>query len=269
VDDRPDRKDDTVTPMPSDDPPSPGRNGAPMRGEASRRPALDRDKVLSAALDLVDAHGLDALTMRALGRKLGRDPMALYRYVPNRSALLDGLVELVLSQLVIPAASGDWQGQLRRTAHDFRRLTLAHPHVIPLLITRPLSTPLGLRPIGTLRPLEQFLELLIGAGFSPVDTLHIYRIFFGFLYGHINAERLELVPDPQEAEHLLHLGLHRLPRDDFPNLRSLGAALARYDGAEELDHALDIILTGLIARLDVQRGSQDHASGPTRYTQPL
>ena len=247
--------------MPAEDLPSSVGDGAPTPDEPSRRPALDRNRVLKAALDLVDTDGLDALTMRALGRKLGRDPMALYRYTSNRSALLDGLVELVLGQLVIPADSEDWKGQLRRTAHDFRSLALAHPHVIPLLISRPLSTPLGLRPLGTLRPLEQFLELLIGAGFSPVDTLHTYRIFFGFLYGHINAERLELVDDPQEAEHLVNLGLHRLPPEEFQNIRSLRGALARYDGAAELDHGLDIILTGLVNRLQT--------FDQTPHTQPL
>ena len=244
-----------MTPLSPDGPPASAGDGKPTPDEASRRPALDRHQVLTAALELVDADGLDGLTMRALGRKLGRDPMALYRYTPNRSALLDGLVELVLGQLEIPPASRDWEGQLRRTAHDFRRLTLAHPHVIPLLITRPLSTPLGLRPLGTLRPLEQFLELLIGAGFAPVDTLHAYRIFFGFLYGHINAERLEMVDDPQEAEHLLRLTLHRLPPHEFPNLRSLEVDLSRYDGAAELDHGLDIMMTGLHDRLRAARGT--------------
>lgn len=57
--------------------------------------------------------------------------------------------------------------------------------MIPLLVTRTLSTPLGLRPLGTLRPLEQILSLLIDAGFAPADALHVYRACYGYLYGHI------------------------------------------------------------------------------------
>ena len=217
------------------------------------RTALSRQVVLSAALDLVDTEGLDALTMRRLGQRLHRDPMALYRYAANRDALLDGVVELVLVQLEVPAAvSGvgadgieDWRGQLRATAHAFRRLALAHPHVVPLLVTRPLSTPLGLRPLGTLRPLEQLLELLVGAGFDPVDALHVYRIFFGFLNGHVLNELQELVTDPEENDDLLRLGLHRLPLKEFPRLRSLAGALAGFDGAHELDKGLNVLLDGL------------------------
>lgn len=141
------------------------------------------------------------------------------------------------------------QSQLHRSAHDFRALALAHPHVLPLLVTRPLSTPLGLRPLGTLRPAEQLLALLTGAGFSPVDALHAYRAYFGFLYGHILNELQELVDDPEETDDLLRLGLHRLPPREFPQLRSLAAALAGYDGTAELDRGLDILITGLRAQL--------------------
>ena len=90
--------------------------------------------------------------MRRLGQALGRDPMALYRYAPNKAALLDGVTEIVLTQLSVDPADPDWAGQLRAVGRDFRRLALAHPHVVPLLVTRPLATPLGLRPPGTLRP---------------------------------------------------------------------------------------------------------------------
>ena len=76
--------------------------------------------MLSAALELVDSEGLDALTMRRLGQELGRDPMSLYRYAENRAALLDGVSELVLNELAIIPDDPDWQAQLRRIAHDLR-----------------------------------------------------------------------------------------------------------------------------------------------------
>ncbi|MFC9772484.1 MULTISPECIES: TetR/AcrR family transcriptional regulator C-terminal domain-containing protein [unclassified Pseudarthrobacter] len=210
---------------------------------------LSRDVVLSTALALVDSEGLDALTMRRLGQELGRDPMSLYRYAANRAALLDGVTEIVLNELTIFADEPDWQAQLRRIAHDLRLLALRHPNIVPLLVTRPLSTPLGLRPLGTLRPLEQILGLLIGAGFNPSDALHVYRAYYGFLYGHILNELQEYIVDPEENEAILRLGLHRLPPKEFPHLRALGPVLVDYDGDAELDQGLTILLSGLSTQL--------------------
>ena len=216
---------------------------------------LSRELVLAKALEVVDADGLDALTMRRLGQELGRDPMSLYRYAENRAALLDGVTELVLNELTIHPQDPDWKALLRQIAHDLRRLALQHPNVVPLLVTRPLSTPLGLRPLGTLRPLEQILSLLIGAGFSPADALHVYRAYYGFLYGHILNELQEFVVDPEENEALLRLGLHRLPAKEFPRLRALAPALAEYDGSAELDQGVTILLSGLEAQLSLRMGN--------------
>lgn len=205
--------------------------------------------MLAAAVDLVDAEGVDALTMRRLARELDCTVMALYRYAESRTALLDGVVDTVMADLASTSEEAGWQDQLRRTAHDFRNLALAHPHVVPLLVTRPLSTPLGLRPLSTLRPLEMLVDRLIDAGFAPGDALRVYRAYFGFLYGHVLTELQELVADPEEADDLLRLGLHRLPRREFPQIRQLAAELAHYDGAVELDEGLDILLTGLERQL--------------------
>lgn len=227
------------------------RRASPATGRAgrTRRAALSRERVVTAAVELVDAEGVEALTMRRLGQRLERDPMALYRYAPNKAALLDGVVEAVMAELPVRTGSRDWRTHLRETAHDFRGLALRHPHVVPLLVTRPLSTPIALRPPGTLRVLEQVLGLLIGAGFAPVDALHAARAYIGFLYGHVLTELQELVADPAETDDLLRLGLHRLPGAEFPRLRALASALATYDGAAELEEGLDILLSGLQANL--------------------
>ncbi|MEV7775779.1 TetR-like C-terminal domain-containing protein [Kitasatospora sp. NPDC086791] len=137
---------------------------------------------------------------------------------------------------------------LRAVARDYRRIALAHPNVVPLLVTRPLATPLVLRPRGTLRPLEAVLTLLTRAGFTGADALHIYRALFGLLHGHVLNELQELVDNPDETDDLLRLGLHRLPITEFPLLRSLATTLATYGGAAELETGLDI-LTGLTATL--------------------
>jgi AcrR family transcriptional regulator len=212
---------------------------------------ITRDVVLAAALEIIDRDGAEGLSMRRLARALNRDPMILYRHAPNKAALLDGVAETVLAQLTVNPSDPDWAAQLRAIARDYRRLALAHPHVVPLLVTRPLATPLALRPQGTLRPLEDVLALLTGAGFSGPDALHIYRALFGFLHGHVLNELQEVVEKPEETDDLLRLGLHRLPIGEFPLLRSLASVLASYDGAAELERGLDILLAGLATTLPV------------------
>ena len=224
-------------------------SGAARRGVRAR---LTRHDVLVTALQLIDDQGVDALSMRRLGRALDRDPMRLYRFAGSKDELLDGIVELVLGELQVPAdaPAHTWPAVLRAVAHAYRGLALRHPHVVPLLVTRPLSTPLGLRPLGTLRPLEALLELLIRAGFDSRGSLHAYRLYMGFLQGHVLNELQERVQNPDETDDLLRLGLYRLPAREFPRLRSLATALASYDGARELNEGLDIVLGGLQRQLD-------------------
>ncbi len=206
---------------------------------------ITRELVMATALEIIDRDGVDALSMRRLARALDRDPMILYRHAPSKAALLDGVADTVLGQLKVDPTDHDWAAQLRRVAHDYRRLALAHPHLVPLLVTRPMATPLALRPPGALRALEDVLTLLTRAGFSGPDALHVYRALFGFLHGHVLNELQELVENPHETDDLLRLGLHRLPIGEFPLLRSLAPVLASHDGVTELERGLDILLTGL------------------------
>ena len=232
-----------------------GTAAAPATG---RRPGLTREQILTAAVAIIDADGVEALTMRRLGQALDRDPMAIYRHAADKDALLDGVVEHVAAELITPRepdsngngeGDGNWEAVLHRTAHTFRRVALAHPHVVPLLLTRPLSGPLALRPLGTLQLLEELIELFSAAGFDQPGALHAARLFTGFLYGHVLHELQEQIQNPDETDDLLRLGLHRLPITQFPRLRSLATALAAYDGAAELDEGLAIVLAGLRSQL--------------------
>src|ERR1700752_35590 len=167
--------------------PAAGADGTDPSAAAARQAdgQVSRSVILQSALRIVDRDGVDGLSMRRLSDEVGRDPTVIYRHVPNKGGLLDRVAEMVLGQLRVETADPDWTGQLRAVAHDFRRLALAHPNVVPLLVTRPLATPLGQRPIGMLRPLEDVLALLTSAGISGADALHIYRVLFGYLHGHI------------------------------------------------------------------------------------
>ena len=183
--------------------------------------------------------------------------MGIYRDA-DKAALLDLVVEHIVAELVVPHGRSrdgggedhvDWETALRHTAHAFRRIALAHPHVVPLLVNRSITGPLALRPLGTLRPLEELLEVFITAGFDQHGALHAARLFTGFLYGHVQDELQEQVHDPDETDDVLRLGLHRLPITQFPRLRSLATVLATYDGAAELDEGLDIVIAGLRSQL--------------------
>lgn len=230
----------------------------PLTSHVSGRPGdghVTRAVILDCALKIVDTAGVDALSMRRLSDEVGRDPAVLYRHVPNKAAVLDGVAELVLGRLELNTADPDWAGQLRKVAHQFRRLALAHPNVVPLMVTRPLATPLGQRPAGMLRPLEDVLTLLTSVGFSGHEALRIYRILFGYLNGHILTELQELIECPEETDDVLRLGLHRLAINEFPRVRALASDLAAYDGLAELDRALDIIFDGLSAAVPPPDGS--------------
>ncbi|MFI6315222.1 TetR/AcrR family transcriptional regulator C-terminal domain-containing protein [Nocardia fusca] len=218
-------------------------------GTGHRDSPVTRAAVLSAALSIVDRDGVDGLSMRRLAEAVGRDPMVIYRHVPNKAAVLDGVAEVVFAELTVDAAASDWVAEMRRVAREFRRVSLAHPRVVPLLVTRPLATPLGQRPPAVVRPLEDMLALLTRAGYTEADALHIYRALFGFLYGHVLNELQEIVERPEETDDLLRLGLYRLPIGEFPLVRGLASVLAVYDGAVELERGLDILLAGLAATL--------------------
>jgi AcrR family transcriptional regulator len=210
---------------------------------------VSRSTILQAALTIIDRDGIDGLSMRRLSEVVGRDPTVLYRHVPSKAALLDGVAEIVLGQIQVDTADPDWVGQLRTVANDFRRVALEHPNVVSLLATRPLDTPLGQRPPGMLRPLEDVLALLTSAGFSGPDALLIYRVLFGYLHGHVLTELQEVIERPDETDDVLRLGLHRLTVTEFPQVRALASVLASYDGAAELDRGLDLLFVGLTATL--------------------
>jgi hypothetical protein len=154
------------------------------------------------------------LTMRRLSDRGPRSHL-LYRHIPQ-AALLDGVAEVVLANYD-GHRDADWAAQLRAVAHDFRRLALAHPNVVPLLVTRPLATPLAAA-TGVSAATGGRLALLRSAGCSAVDTAHLpgaLRLSAG-PHPHRTAES----SSDQETDDVLRLGLHRLTITEFPQVRA-------------------------------------------------
>ncbi|GAB3910386.1 TetR/AcrR family transcriptional regulator C-terminal domain-containing protein [Kibdelosporangium lantanae] len=143
---------------------------------------LSREVVLDAALRFVDEHGVQALSMRKLGAELGVEGMALYYYVPNKDALLDGLAERVTEAIVeeAPAMDLGWQDWITQFADGLRRVLLRHPAVLPVVATRDVTTP------GFLAVFERALAVL--NAFQPKQAVHVFNTVTTFVLGHVLAE---------------------------------------------------------------------------------
>jgi AcrR family transcriptional regulator len=201
-----------------------------------RRP-LTRARILKAALRLVDREGLDGLSMRRLGGALGVDPMSLYNHVPNKAALLDGLVELLLDEIEIPGPeAGDWRERMRRVNQSYRRVAHRHPNAFPLAVTRPYNTP------GTLRPVEATLQILHDAGFDPETALHAFQTTSSYTSGYVLAEITRISRPPAADGTTATLDRRQLDAVAFPRLVELGQYYAARDRDAEFDYGLDIIL---------------------------
>jgi AcrR family transcriptional regulator len=159
--------------------------------QTPRRP-LDQMRILRAAVEFIDSNGLSKLTMRRLGAHLGVEAMALYRYVPGREQLLDGVVEVLMDELYETTSAGglstSWQEYLQMHAHAVRTLALGHPRIFPLVATRPPAAPWLRPPLRSLRWVEGFLRGLREYGFSAPASVAVYRSFATFLLGSLLLE---------------------------------------------------------------------------------
>ncbi len=237
---------------------------AATRSRPGRRSGLSPRGVLEAGLALVDERGVQELTMRSLGQRLGVEAMTLYHYVPNREGLLDGIVELVVDELygdpeVHLLPTDGWQDYLRRLAYGVRRLALAHPRAFPLVATRPPAAPWVRPPLRSLRWVEAFLAGLTSRGFSDTAAVHAYRAFTSFLLGHLLLEvaaqgvNTGPVPDDEPAH------VPDDPLTAYPLLARLADRLAEDRSAAEFTESLD----NLLQRLEQYR--QGHEPTPDSH----
>ena len=225
--------------------PSPRRRGRP--------PRVSREQILAAALRIVDEHGLERLTLRRLGGELGVDPMAVYGHVPDKAALYDGLIELVLGQVRLPALAGRWAEDLREVARAARTAVLAHPHVVPLLGTRPPIT----QPAFAL--VEAITSILLEAGLSEEQAADGFDCVGRLVIGHALAEagRPPGGGDVDGGEDAHRQAQETLPADRYPALARVQRAGVRHDP----DRLFELALDGLVLALEDR-----HARGPTHTT---
>lgn len=203
------------------------------------RAKLSRERILSAALAIVDEEGLDALSMRRLGRALSVEAMSLYRHFRSKADLLDGLHEAVLARISVPPRTGDWRADAKAEALAFRDALVLHRGAIAVFVTRAAVTE------GSLAHLERGLGLLVDAGFEPAVALRAFQSLYTLVVGHCAFHYGQADAEERPIDYAA------LPLEDFPNLFALGAE--DYAPDAELELGLDAMLDGLARRLDDTR----------------
>lgn len=216
----------------------------------SARVPLDRERVVSAAIEYIDSEGLPGLTMRRLGAELGVEAMALYRHVPGKEELLDAVVEDLVAGVqrdtdVLERPTAGWQDFLQRLAHGVRRVALEHPKAFPLIASRPPEAPWLRPPLRSLEWVETFLDGLISEGFTDEAAVGAYRAFTSFLLGHLLLEVSTHGADVGPLD-VLDDGEPEGDLREFPTVRRLRSDLAEDHAAVEFEEALEELLNRLV-----------------------
>jgi AcrR family transcriptional regulator len=220
--------------------------GTGRAAQPARREPLTRARIVRAALRIMDEEGLEAVSMRRVGRELGVEAMSLYNHVRDKEDILDGICEQVLSDFKVPHA-GDWTEAARLAAHEYRRLLLAHPTVITLMTERkrPFTNP------DSLRAYEFALGIFRSAGLTEADSVKAFHTFGGFILGFVTMELGLMVGGPDDAEHMhAHEEMARLVNTaDLPRLREALPYFADCDVEGQFEFGLDLLIGGLRARI--------------------
>lgn len=194
-----------------------------------RRP-LTHLRVLQAALELVDESGLQSLSMRALGAKLGVQAMSLYEHVRDKEALLDGLVELLVAEIDVPDPEmADWAEVLRGSARSYRAVAQRHPGAFVVMLTRPLAT------ADALARLENALNAVRRSGFSARSALIAFTTIEAYTSGMAM----------NEVSGATALDVSANIAREFPQVSELAAVAAQAGADDMFEAGLDVVIAGL------------------------
>lgn len=208
--------------------------------------ALTRDRVLAAAIRVADRGGAAAITMRRVAHELGVEAMSLYHHVPNKDALLDGVVDAVFAAIEAPSESeADWRLAIRRHAESARAVLARHSWALGLIDSLRHPGP------ATLRRHDAVLGVLRRAGFSVTMAAHAVSLIDSYVSGFVLAEANLPIRTRADVDDVAGGILERLPAGELPHLAEIIAYHAMqpgYDHAQEFGWGLDLILDGLEAR---------------------
>jgi AcrR family transcriptional regulator len=209
---------------------------------ASQRLPLSRERVLECAVALADESGLAALTIRTLAQSMGTKPMSLYYYVANKEEILDGIVDMVFSEIEPPVPGGDWRAEMQQRAHGVRSALRRHPWAVGLLESRSAPGP------ATLRHHEATLATLREAGFSVQLTAHAYALMDSYIYGFALQEAALPFEGRDTAAEITNPIMERFATGEYPRMVEIAVEHVLkpgYDFGDEFGFGLDLILEGL------------------------
>jgi TetR/AcrR family transcriptional regulator, tetracycline repressor protein len=214
-------------------------DGGDVKRGPGRRPGLTREQVVASALELVEEDGLDGLSMRRLGARLGIEAMTLYTYVESKDDLLDAVAESVLSDLELPDESLDWETRIRAVVGSWAGMQRRHPNAFPLVYRGNLPTD------AVRRTTEHLLDALRVAGFDEAGTALAYQTLVCFLDGAL----LGWPPESYRAGEAWRRAAAQLDRDLFPRQAEVAPFAAELRWDDVWGSGLDLLLRGLAERL--------------------
>lgn len=213
-----------------------------------KRAPLTRERIVDTALALADEVGLEAVSMRRIGKALGVEGMALYNHVAGKDDILDGIVERVLTEIPLPSAEGDWKEAMRERAEAARRVFLRHPWAIGLLEARHAnSSP------ARLQYFDAVLACLRRAGFDATRAMRAFSTLDSFVYGAILQE-VTLPFDTPDSLEAIGDDLLAQMGSDYPHLTE-ATMRAMEDGwshADQFRFGVDLVLDALERQRDEQ-----------------
>jgi AcrR family transcriptional regulator len=207
---------------------------------ATRKP-LSRARVLRAAVALADAAGLEAFSMRGLALELGVVPMALYKHVANKEELLDGMVDIVFSEIELPSEEVDWRSAMRRRAVSTRDALGRHSWAIGMMESRHPGP-------ANLRNHNAVMGCLRKAGFAFEVAVHAYSLQDAYIYGFALQEKDLAFETPDSAGEAAQRRAETIGAlEDYPYLVEIASKLPEsgYDSASEFAWGLDLVLDAL------------------------
>jgi AcrR family transcriptional regulator len=212
-----------------------------MATEPEPRLPLSRDRILRAALELVDDGGIESLSMRKLGQALGFEAMSLYNHVANKDDVIDGILDLVLAEGELPSPSGNWDRAVRASAVSVHAALRRHPWASAVVMA-----PGRLRP-ARLRYMDSLLGRIREAGFSAETTYHAYHVLDGHIFGFSLWEASHSYSDADASE-MMAAFERTITADEYPYLREHGEqhfAEGPHQDVSAFEFGLDLILDGL------------------------
>jgi AcrR family transcriptional regulator len=205
------------------------------------RHTLSRPRIVDAALALMDAEGLDAVTMPRLAERLGVGTMSLYRHIESKEDLVNAVAERVLSGVEVPDGEpDDWEGRVVGYLRALRIQALAHPALSGILASR------GLTVGPVFDQLEQISSILRAAGFSDIDAVRAFYALLTYVFGFVIWELPRVHHQPAASYTAAWADtLDQLDPSSYPNLHALRQPLTTTASPDQFEYGLEHLIESL------------------------